>query len=286
MAPEEALSILEDIAAALAAAHAVGIVHRDVTPGNILLTPDGEARLTDFGIAHASGDTAAVTATGLVMGTMRYLAPEQLRGGASTAASDLHSLAAIAYEMLAGRPAYEATTPVALAEAQAAGPPPIDGLAPGIDAAVRRGLALDPVDRPADVGAFVAGVAAALSDQVTTAMPAAMVGVASPSRAADAHGPLPLVVGLRDRVRSDPPPHPRGGIRGIPAPVAVVLGLVVAVGLLAAATGLDMASSRGSAVTPSSIVAKDPPKAAATPQATAPPAKGHDHKGHGNDNGD
>ena len=179
VSPEAAAAIVADVAAALAAAHAAGIVHRDVTPGNILLTGDGEARLTDFGIAHASGDATAVTATGLLMGTMRYLAPEQLRGGTSTPASDLHSLAAVTYEMLAGHPAYAATSPVALAEAQDAGPPPIAGVPAALDGAVRRGLAVDPALRPADVGAFAASIEAALDDQHTIAIPIGAAGAAA-----------------------------------------------------------------------------------------------------------
>src|SRR5262249_32055834 len=138
---ETAADVVADIAAALAAAHAAGIVHRDVTPGNILLAPDGDARLTDFGIAHG-GDDGAVTATGLVMGTLRYLAPEQLRGGASTPASDLYGLAAVAYELFAGRPAFDPASPVDLATAQDAGPPPIKRVPPAVDAIVRRSLAV------------------------------------------------------------------------------------------------------------------------------------------------
>ncbi|HUQ77551.1 MAG TPA: serine/threonine-protein kinase [Patescibacteria group bacterium] len=273
--PEAAASIVADVAAALAAAHAAGIVHRDVTPGNILLTADGEARLTDFGIAHASGDAAAVTATGLLMGTMRYLAPEQLRGGTSTPASDLHGLAAVTYEMLAGHPAYEATSPVSLAEAQEAGPAPIAGVPAALDGAVRRGLAVDPARRPADVGAFAASIEAAVGDQQTRAIPidphpdrttaiplaaaaspavaAALtgddVGVAVPSRAAASHGPLPrsLDADGADR-RADPEPgrRPVAGRavgterrRRVPAPVALALGLAVAVAALTAASGPD-----------------------------------------------
>jgi len=243
--PEAAAAIVADVAAALAAAHAAGIVHRDVTPGNILLTGDGEARLTDFGIAHASGDANAVTATGLLMGTMRYLAPEQLRGGTSTPASDLHGLAAVTYEMLAGHPAYDATSPVALADAQEAGPAPISDVPPALDGAVRRGLAVDPAHRPADVGAFAASIEAALGDQQTMAIPLAArsdrtaaislvaagaagagaaagaagaigaaatlgaddVGVAVPSRAAASHGPVPGRFDPDDTdVRADPEP--------------------------------------------------------------------------------
>ena len=107
----ESIAIADQVGAALTAAHAAGIIHRDVKPGNVLLSPDGMARLTDFGIAHGSTDETAVTATGTVVGTLRYLAPEQLRGELATASGDLYGLAAMTYEMLAGRPAYAATTP-------------------------------------------------------------------------------------------------------------------------------------------------------------------------------
>ncbi len=324
MAPEQAAAIVSDIAAALGAAHAAGIVHRDVTPGNVLLTVAGEARLTDFGIAHASGDAAAVTATGLLMGTLRYLAPEQLRGGISSPASDLHGLAALAYEMLAGNPAYEATSPVALAEAQQAGPAAIPDVAPPVDSIVRRGLAVEPADRPADVAAFAASLAGALADDATAPIPleprdrtAALVlpaaaargsigptgapgddvGVALPSRAAAAYGPMPQSVGPSDaeqagevwsltpRARAA---RPRRG-RGVPTPLAAVVGLALAVGLVAAAANLDRGSPNGRPV-----VAADPPSAhpsataAPTPSATpAPtptpqPSKG---KGGGKDHG-
>ena len=336
MAPETAVAIVDDVAAALTAAHAAGIVHRDVTPANILLTTDGEARLTDFGIAHASGDdpAAAVTAAGLLMGTMRYLAPEQLRGAVSTPASDLHGLAAIAYEMLAGHPAYAATSPVALAEAQEAGPPAIDGVPAGVDAAVRRGLAVDPADRPADVATFATSFAAAVADQVTVAtsieardqtrvipivaaFPAASVagaalaasappaapvvsttltvadvGVASPARAAATHGPLPQAVGLRDRARGTGAGPARRRLGGLPAPVAVVLGLLLAVGLLAAATLPGGFTLAGAAATPSRIIANDGPASAGpspsvAPPSTVPKGKGNgDGKGHGKGNGD
>jgi serine/threonine protein kinase len=165
----EAVSIVSDIAAALAAAHAAGIVHRDVTPGNILLDPSDGARLTDFGIAQGGDDgaTATVTADGHLVGTLRFLAPEQLRGEPATPSSDLHSLAAVAYEMLAGRPAYVATTPLALAEAQARGPARIEGVSRLLDEAVRRGLAANPADRQPTVTAFADELVAALEDAET-----------------------------------------------------------------------------------------------------------------------
>ncbi|HEX3428529.1 MAG TPA: serine/threonine-protein kinase [Candidatus Limnocylindrales bacterium] len=277
-APEEAVGIVSDIAAALSAAHAAGIVHRDVTPGNILLAPDGEARLTDFGIAHGEADATAVTATGQLMGTMRYLAPEQLRGAPSTPASDLHSLAAVAYEMLSGRHAYDVTSPVALAEAQAAGPPPIPGVSPDVDAVVRQGLAVDPADRPPSVAAFASALEAAIATDVTRAMPIAdEIAVASPSRAAATHGAMPPAIGLADRPRT---PFGRR-IRGMPAAVIGLLGLLLAVGVLAAATSTD---SNFGASTPGANVSA--PSARPTPKPTAAPTKPPkgDH-GHGNGNG-
>lgn len=320
---EAAAAIVADVAAALAAAHAAGIVHRDVTPGNILLTGDGEARLTDFGIAHASGDATAVTATGLLMGTMRYLAPEQLRGGTSTPASDLHGLAAVTYEMLAGHPAYDATSPVALADAQAAGPAPIAGLPAALDGAVRRGLALDPADRPADVRAFAASIEAALGDQETMAIPmdaqpdrtapiplvaaaaaagalhADDVGVAVPSRAAARHGPVPRGFDPEDAdIRADPEPvrapvadRAGGSKRGrrVPAPVALALGLVVVVAALAAASGADRPFGTGDTAADASAVPSATPKPTARPSPTpvpqSNPGKGDDGKGKGKGNG-
>jgi hypothetical protein len=237
------------VAAALAAAHAAGIVHRDITPGNILIATDGVARLTDFGIAHGSGDASAVTATGLLMGTMRYLAPEQLRGGTSTPASDLHGLAAVAYEMLAGHPAYDASSPVALAEAQQAGPRPIEGVARDLDAAVRRGLAVDPADRPPDVGAFAASIEAALTDQQTVAIP---------------------IVGAESQAGIRPAGRPRFP-RRLPAPVAIVLGLLVAAGALVAATGSDRPAGAGPAAAGSSAAPTLTPNATLRPAATPAP---------------
>jgi serine/threonine-protein kinase len=153
---DEAIAIAGAVAAGLAEAHRRGIVHRDVTPGNILLDTESGARLTDFGIAlgSADADAATMTGTGRLVGTLAYLAPEQLRGEPATSASDLFSLAAVTYQMLAGRPPFEATTPVGLVEAHRHPPAPIDGLPEHVNAAVRRALALEPRERQRSVDAF------------------------------------------------------------------------------------------------------------------------------------
>jgi eukaryotic-like serine/threonine-protein kinase len=106
LTPDEAAPLIRQAADALAAAHAAGIVHRDVKPSNILVTPDGQVKLSDFGIARAEAD-ASLTQTGLVTGSPAYLAPEVASGQMATPASDVWSLGATLFHALAGRPPYE-----------------------------------------------------------------------------------------------------------------------------------------------------------------------------------
>jgi serine/threonine protein kinase len=103
--PAQVSRIGADLAGALQAAHEVGIVHRDVKPGNVLITDDGSAKLTDFGISHAAGDVT-LTSTGMVSGTPAYLAPEVARGGTSDFAADVFSLGATMYAALEGTPPF------------------------------------------------------------------------------------------------------------------------------------------------------------------------------------
>jgi len=121
IAPREAASIALDIADALALAHQQGVVHRDVKPGNILLGADGRARLLDFGISHAvdaGRSTHDLTGAGMAIGTLPYMAPEQLAAEPTTPASDVYALGVVLYEMLAGRRPYAASSPVTLANEQ------------------------------------------------------------------------------------------------------------------------------------------------------------------------
>lgn len=117
------LHIVAQTAAALHAAHQAGLVHRDIKPGNLLITPDGGVKITDFGIARLA-DQVPLTATGQVMGTVQYLAPEQAGGKPASPATDIYSLGIVAYEALAGKRPFRGESQVAIAMAQIKETPP------------------------------------------------------------------------------------------------------------------------------------------------------------------
>ncbi|WP_344969704.1 serine/threonine-protein kinase [Salinactinospora qingdaonensis] len=147
------LDILTQAAKALSAAHAHGVVHRDIKPGNLLVTEEGTVKLTDFGIAR--GDTSVtLTQTGMVMGTAQYISPEQASGSSATHSSDLYALGVVAYECLAGRPPFTADTPLALALAHTREPPPpLPSSVPApVRSLVERMLEKSPSDRPSSAG--------------------------------------------------------------------------------------------------------------------------------------
>jgi eukaryotic-like serine/threonine-protein kinase len=166
------VDVIAQAAAALDAAHSAGLVHRDIKPGNLLVGPGGQVKITDFGIAHAAG-SAPLTRTGTLIGTPAYLAPERLAGAAATPASDLYSLGILAWECLAGVPPFSGLEiEVALAHRDVALPP----LPPGVPAEVATFIselaAKDPAARPA-----TAGDAARRARQIRDALsPSALAG--------------------------------------------------------------------------------------------------------------
>ena len=113
--PGQIAQIGASVAAALAFAHRHGVVHRDVKPGNVLITPEGEVKVTDFGIARAVNTEESLTQTGAVMGTAAYFSPEQAEGKGVDARSDIYSLGVVLYEMAVGRPPFSGDSPVAVA---------------------------------------------------------------------------------------------------------------------------------------------------------------------------
>ncbi|WP_232211554.1 serine/threonine-protein kinase, partial [Nocardioides sp. CF8] len=151
--------LMTQTADALGAAHRAGIVHRDIKPGNLIVTPDRQIKVTDFGIARAA-DGMAITETGQVMGTPAYLSPEQAEGRSATAASDVYSLGCVAFECLAGRRPFTAETSVATAVAHVRQPVPAlpSSVPADLAAVVTRALAKDPAARYADGSAFAAAL--------------------------------------------------------------------------------------------------------------------------------
>ncbi|TKV28981.1 PASTA domain-containing protein [Arthrobacter sp. NamB2] len=159
LSPDRTLSIIGQTATALAVAHRQGLVHRDVKPGNILVMPDGRVKITDFGIARLA-DQVPLTATGQVMGTAQYLAPEQATGQPATGSSDIYALGVIGYELLAGRRPFSGESQIAIALAQVNdAPPPLPESIPRpVRALIASMLAKDPADRPADAESLARAV--------------------------------------------------------------------------------------------------------------------------------
>ncbi len=166
--PVQAAEIAQKIAAAIAAAHAQGVIHRDIKPGNVMVTRDGTVKVMDFGIARVLGPETAPQ-TSAVLGTASYLSPEQAQGGPVDARTDIYSLGAVLYELLTGQPPFTGDTPVAVAYKQVnetpAVPSSINPDVPArLDAVVMKALSKNPSNRyqtaqefSADLGRVIAG---------------------------------------------------------------------------------------------------------------------------------
>ncbi|AYF97852.1 protein kinase domain-containing protein [Protaetiibacter intestinalis] len=177
LSTDRVLDIVAQTASALQAAHSAGLVHRDIKPGNLLITPDGRVKITDFGIARIA-DQVPLTATGQVMGTVQYLSPEQASGHPASPSTDIYSLGIVAYEALAGRRPFTGESQVAIAMAQINEAPP--DLPVTISEPVRNlvysCIAKRPEDRPA-TAAHLARAAQALRRGDVAGAAAAVPGV-------------------------------------------------------------------------------------------------------------
>jgi len=178
---DRVLDIVAQTSVALQAAHAAGLVHRDIKPGNLLITPENRVKITDFGIARIA-DQVPLTATGQVMGTVQYLSPEQASGHPASPSTDIYSLGIVAYEALAGKRPFTGESQVAIAMAQINdAPPPLpDTIAEPVRNLVMSSIAKKPSDRP-DSAANLARAAQALRrgdvQSAASAVPAISAGV-------------------------------------------------------------------------------------------------------------
>jgi serine/threonine-protein kinase len=185
LSTDKTLDVVAQTSAALQAAHAAGLVHRDIKPGNLLITPDGRVKITDFGIARIA-DQVPLTATGQVMGTVQYLSPEQASGHPASPATDTYSLGIVAYESLAGKRPFTGESQVAIAMAQInEQPPPLPPtVAVPVQNLVMAMIAKKPEDRPASAAA-VARAATALRRGDVAAAAAAVPAIAAGAAAGD-----------------------------------------------------------------------------------------------------
>ncbi|MGZ4627255.1 MAG: PASTA domain-containing protein [Kineosporiaceae bacterium] len=164
LSPRHALEMLESVLAALGAAHQAGIVHRDVKPENVLLADDGRVKVADFGLARAvSGHTSHTSSTGVLMGTVAYLSPEQVERGVADPRSDVYAAGILLYEMLTGEKPFDGETAIQVAFQHVHDdvPPPssrVPGLPAELDALVARATSRDPDGRPGDARRFLSEV--------------------------------------------------------------------------------------------------------------------------------
>src|SRR5438270_11680962 len=156
--------IAQEIAAGLAHAHARGVVHRDLKPGNVLFDSEGRAKIADFGIARL-GEGGTLTEAGTVLGTAAYISPEQAGGQPASPASDVYSFGVLLFRMLTGRPPFEAEQPMDLVALHRNEPPPPlerfrSHAPPALAALAEESLAKDPAERPTDGRALTAALGA------------------------------------------------------------------------------------------------------------------------------
>ena len=256
-----ALEVIRGMAAGLDHAHAHGIVHRDVKPGNVLLGRDGTVKLADLGIATAAEQTR-ITATGVVLGSPSYMAPEQIAGGAVGAAADVCALAAVAFEALSGRKARTGASPVEIARRVVSAPAPDlreawEAAPPAAAEILKRGMAADPAERQSSAGQLARELSAAFepaADDPPSGARAAAPVAAPVAMPRTAHGAAPRSPAARAERIGGRPGDNHGRVRGsrlprglVPAAVALVLLLAGGVAVLAARGGGDGGGDRVSA---------------------------------------
>ena len=251
LVPARAVGIITQIAAALDAAHAAGLVHRDVKPENIMVTPADFAYLVDFGIAASRGDTR-LTESGSQIGTLKYMSPERFNGDAATPAVDVYALACVLYEMLTGEVPFAGTSLESQVAGHLAVPPPrpttVNPQIPtAFDDVVARGMAKDPDDRYGSAGALGRGAQRAL--QSTSLSAEAANGGSPPQFAATALHPAPSIAAPSAVApTSTTVPHDRR--RGWLLPTVIAAAAALILGGIGVVIGLLARDNSGQAIAP------------------------------------
>jgi serine/threonine-protein kinase len=262
------IEVMRQTASALAAAHEQQIIHRDIKPANIMVDPGGRVTVLDFGIARAA-DAVALTATDLILGTARYISPEQADGRGATAASDVYSLGVVAFQCLAGRVPFDAGSDVGVALAHLREPvPPLPSTVPApIADLVTRMLAKAPEDRPTatDVAERLAALSAA-PDTATSELTVPVPRVRRDLKQA-ATAVLPVVVAARHRIQGRLDTHDLKETRSAAARPRLLFATVAAVALVLA---LPLALAGGSGGLQPSVAAGTPNAHSATRHVVAP----------------
>jgi eukaryotic-like serine/threonine-protein kinase len=286
LAPNRAADIAEQVAGTLAAAHAAGIVHRDIKPGNIMVEPGDRVKVLDFGIARTA-DAVTLTQTASVLGTAPYMAPEQAMGNPADARSDIYALGCVLYEMLTGQPPFMADLPAAVMHqhVRVAPKPPSQrnpAVPPALDALVMEMLAKRPEDRPQTAVEVRDRLAAYLrgGDEPPTAPTARIAPIEALAIAADvpqaATVPQPATVPPKATAatRALPPPPEPGRGRGagvylaLAAIAVVLLGAAVAYAIARGGSSHSTSTSSHSA-SHATTPATSPPHTNSAPSSTA-----------------
>lgn len=234
LSPDDTVRYGTQIAAALAHAHARGVVHRDIKPHNILFTDDGLVKVTDFGIARALAATGG-TATGTILGSPSYISPEQASGAVAGPPSDIYSLGVVLYEMLCGRPPYTGEQPVAIAVQHLnAVPQPlserVDGVPPALERVVMKAMARRPEDRYQNADELRLALDAALTAPAYE--PTTVMGAAARAAAGFTATAPPVAEGEPEPYVREVPPRRLSPLAIAGLAILVLLG--VAIGILSA----------------------------------------------------